>query len=70
MKFLSYKVGSLLPGMSCCKLNGVSDKNLFYNEPELDAGIDPGMALTPFFHLALDVDQAHNLLIVSQILYR
>ncbi len=31
----------------------------FYNEPELGAGIDPGMALTPL--PSLDGDQTHDL---------
>ncbi len=40
----------------------------FYNEPELGVGIDPGM-VWHHFHLALDGDWTHDLLIVSQVLY-
>jgi len=43
----------------------------FYNEPELGVGIDPGMALTPLpSSIGLDGDRTHDLLIVSQVLYR
>jgi len=33
----------------------------FYNEPEFGVEIDPGMALTPWFHLALDRDRTQDL---------
>jgi len=39
-----------------------------YNETELGVEINPGM-LWHHFHLALDGDQTHNLLIVSRVLY-
>jgi len=43
----------------------------FYNEPELGAGIDPGMALTPLSSsIELDGDQTHAPPIMSQVLYR
>jgi hypothetical protein len=40
------------------------------NEPELGAGIYPGMALTPFISSFLELDEirTHNLLIVSQVI--
>ncbi len=41
----------------------------FFNEPELGVGIDPGMALTRHFLLALDRDWTHDLLIVIQVLF-
>ena len=44
---------------------------LFYNEPELGVGIDPGMALTPLpSSIGLDRDRTHVLPIVSRVLYR
>jgi len=41
----------------------------FYNEPELGAEIDPGMALTPL-PSSIGRDRIHNISIVSQVLYR
>ena len=44
---------------------------IFYNEPELGAEIDPGMAwLWHNFHLALDGDRTHDPPITSRPLYR
>jgi hypothetical protein len=46
----------------------------FYNEPELGVGIDPGMALTSLSYGigrgTKFVQQTHDLLIVSRVLYR
>jgi len=39
---------------------------IFYNEPELGVGIDPGMALTPLpSSIGLDGDRTHDLPIVK-----
>jgi hypothetical protein len=43
--------------------------SFFYNEPELGAGINPGMALTPLSP-SFEQDQTHDLPIMSQVLYR